>query len=353
MPHKESNVEFTPSGYPPFPDDLKTVELKTISLRKIQDAHCDEQDRMFEECKTRGFFYLDLSQCEQGDTISHGAEHIASVAESVMALPLEEKKKYPFEGKDIFGYKEVGRTKTDKHKTPDTAEFFNVSKNDMLVPDEEMRRHWPKTILDNKPLLRDYCKTAHSIGLQILSILATKLGIDPDELHRRHRLEALSGDHIRMTRGPPRKTAEMPEIQTPAHTDFGTITLLKNWLGGLQVYGSPNRVLGNLEYDDGVEGEWLWVKPKKNCLIVNLGDAAVKFTNGALCSGRHRVIPAPGDQGRWPRYSIVYFVRPIDNCSLKTLKGDGIPPAGDEDEEGVNAREWIFLQAERLRGRTS
>lgn len=103
MPHKESNVEFTPSGYPPFPDDLKTVELKTISLQKIQNADREEQDCMFEECKTRGFFYLDLSQSEQGDTISHGAEHIASVAESVMALPLEEKMKYPFEGKDIFG----------------------------------------------------------------------------------------------------------------------------------------------------------------------------------------------------------------------------------------------------------
>jgi isopenicillin N synthase-like dioxygenase len=74
-----------------------------------------------------------------------------------------------------------------------------------------------------------------------------------------------------------------------------------NWLGGLQVFGSPNRVLGNLDFADDNSGEWLWVKPKKNCAIVNLGDAAVKFTNGVLCSGRHRVIPAPGEQGRWPR----------------------------------------------------
>jgi hypothetical protein len=29
------------------------------------------------------------------------------------------------------------------------------------------------------------------------------------------------------------------------------------------------------------------VKPKKGCAIINLGDAMVRFTNGALCSGRY------------------------------------------------------------------
>lgn len=49
-------------------------------------------------------------------------------------------------------------------------------------------------------------------------------------------------------------------------------------------------------------------------------------------------------------YSIVYFVRPIDECKLKTLKGTGVPEAGDEDEEGTNAKEWIFQQSMRLAG---
>jgi isopenicillin N synthase-like dioxygenase len=77
----------------------------------------------------------------------------------------------------------------------------------------------------------------------------------------------------------------MPEIQTPSHTDFGSITLLMNWLGGLQVWSESARKAGPLEPDS--EGEWLWVKPKKGCAIINLGDAMVRFTNGALCSGRY------------------------------------------------------------------
>ena len=41
----------------------------------------------------------------------------------------------------------------------------------------------------------------------------------------------------------------------------------------------------------------------------------------------------------------MYFVRPVDNAKLKTLKGEGVPPADDMDEEGVEAKEWIFRQA--------
>lgn len=356
MPHAEQNSEFTPGEYPPFPEGLKTIELQTISLSKIQNGDTTEQDRMFEACKSWGFFYLDLSNCPQGETIHTGSEEIARVGEKFMALPLDEKLKFIPSGKNVFGYKRVGQTLVDKNKTPDTAEFFNVGKNDMLASSpSEMQRSWPQTILDNQELFAKYSKTAHSIGLQIVEILTGKLGIDPSEIRSRHQIEKPAGDHVRITRGPPRKTAEMPEIQTPSHTDFGTITILMNWLGGLQVYGSPNRVLGNLSYDDDASNEnasWMWVRPKPGHAIVNLGDAAVKFTNGVLCSGRHRVIPSPGEQGKWPRYSIVYFVRPIDECMLKRLDGEGVPPLkdGEDEGEGVNAQDWISMQATRLAG---
>lgn len=243
-------------------------------------------------------------------------------------------------------YKFAGATKTDKNGTKDTAEFFNVSKNDMIVPEAQMLRQWPAPVMANRGLFADYDRAAHATGLRIMDVLADKLGIDREEIRSRHRLEDPSGDHVRLTRGPPRDVAEMPEIQTPSHTDFGTITILVNWLGGLQVWSASSRQLGKHEPD--VPGEWLWVKPRRNCAIVNLGDAAVKFTNGVLCSGRHRVIPAPGQQGTWPRYSVVYFVRPTDHCRLKTLKGAGVPPADDQDEEGIEAKEWIFEQAKVL-----
>lgn len=92
----------------------------------------------------------------------------------------------------------------------------------MIVPDDQMQRQWPEAVMQNKPLFSKYCRAAHSTGLMIVDMLAEKLGIDPKEINKRHLLEEHAGDHVRMTRGPPRATAEMPEIQTPSHTDFGT-----------------------------------------------------------------------------------------------------------------------------------
>lgn len=93
----------------------------------------------------------------------------------------------------------------------------------------------------------------------------------------------------------------------------------------------------------------LWVKPRRGCAIINLGDAAVKFTNGVLCSGRHRVIPSPGMQGTFPRYSVVYFVRPEDAVMLRTLdSATGAIPADTSGEPALNAKDWIFQQAQGL-----
>jgi isopenicillin N synthase-like dioxygenase len=221
---KGNYTEFTPAQYPPFPDGLPTVELQTISLDELLKHNVAEQDRVFEICKGRGFFYLDLQGSETGQIILEGAERIARVGEETFRLPLEEKVKYTqgSQGRTLFGYKCVGATVTDKSGTKDTAEFFNIAKNDMIVPDEHMLHAWPAPILEAKPLFREYMQTAHSIGMEILGILAEKLGVHAAALTGQHRIEELAGDLVRITRGPPRETEDMPEIQTPSHTDFGT-----------------------------------------------------------------------------------------------------------------------------------
>lgn len=102
-----------------------------------------------------------------------------------------------------------------------------------------------------------------------------------------------------------------------------------------------------------IPGEWHWVKPKTGCAIVILGDAAVRFTNGVLSAGHHRVIPAPGEQGMYPRYSLVHFLRPEDDCVIQTLKGTGIPQQenGRTEDEGMKGKQWILQQANRLRAK--
>ncbi|KAF3763975.1 Clavaminate synthase-like protein [Cryphonectria parasitica EP155] len=322
--------------YPPFPKDVPSVKLETFSLARLEAGDKALEDRLFQTCRERGFFYLDLS----GSSVSsmqQDADDLVKLAEKVHRLPQEEKEKYPMRD-SIFGFKPIGATKTDAQGTPDTAGFFNISKDAIL----ENTDRWPlpQLVLDEKPMIARYMRNAHGTGLKIMTILVARLGLPPDALERYHRITEESGDHVRLTHGPPRRTAELPEIQTPGHTDFGTITILFNWLGGLQVCSA-----GSAE-----KPRWLWVEPPPpNHAIVNLGDATVKWTGGVLCSGRHRVVPAPGEQGKFERYSIVYFVRPENKAVLKRLEAAGIPKVGpDEVEEEITAKEWILQQARGL-----
>lgn len=341
-------------SYPPFPSGFPSVKLETFSLADMENGDEAVQDRIFETCKSRGFFYLDLNGSE-ADSMQRDCNSIVKVAEECFKLPQEEKDKYPMKN-SIFGYKKAGATRTDAQGTVDTAEFMNVAKDSML--DNTTHLTWPQPILDNKPLFARYMTTAHQTGLKILAILSKKLGLPPHGLAKYHRITEESGDHVRLTRGPPRKSVDLPEIQTPGHTDFGTITILFNWLGGLQLWSDPSR--GETGFENIVDpdqrasangsGRWLWiVPPPPNHAIVNLGDAAVKFTGGVFCSGRHRVVPAPGEQGLYERYSVVYFVRPEDKTILKRLKATGIPEGDDQDEAaGITAKEWIIQQSAAL-----
>jgi isopenicillin N synthase-like dioxygenase len=119
------------------------------------------------------------------------------------------------------------------------------------------------------------------------------------------------------------------------HTDFGSVTILFNRLGGLQVL------------PPGQDTEWCYVRPLPGHAIVNLGDAIVKFTNGLLRSNIHRVVSPPGIQGDSTRYSLVYFSRPEDDVILKRLDGSKVvPPLADgEQEEVINSKDWIIRRA--------
>lgn len=352
--------EFTPDLYPPFPEDMKPIAvLDTFSLSKLR-SDPDQRAKLLQVCKTRGFFYLDFSDTDSSH-LPQDADAIGHLAEEVFKLPLEEKLrcKYPENSKkpnSILGYKAIGFTATDAAGTRDTAEFMNIGKDDILDNPARVPTHPPALVFEagNREILAQFQKGCHRTGLEILSMLATQLHLPADVFASKHRITKPSDDHVRMTRGPPRRSIHLPEIQTPGHTDFGTITILFNWLGGLQVWSEASR--GNFyQLFDGVQAsnrvaEWLWVKPKPGHAIVNLGDAAVKFTGGVLCSGRHRVVPSPGQQSLWPRYSIVYFVRPEDKCLLKRIEGGDIPKLKEDEKEILmTSSEWIVQQNNMLR----
>ncbi|KAG6359886.1 hypothetical protein INS49_010939 [Diaporthe citri] len=313
------NFEFSPNGYPPFPSDLPKAHIEKISLRQLLEQNDDEVERFFVACQKHGFFYVNLRDHPKGKSLEDGAVLTAQIAEETFQLPLEEKKKYhqAYNG-SIYGYKMAGAQKTDVQGTPDTVEFMSISK-DFIVNNTASPNQIPPTIHGRRTDLKPFVAEAHAVG-------------------DRHRIGHRSGSQLRMTRSPPIKKNLDPEkqIATTAHTDLGSITILFNWLGGLQMW-EPEHPDGNKFWSASrlsKKGRWVYVEPIPGFAIVNLGDAMTKFTNGVLNSGKHRVLPAPGQQEDFVRYSVAYFVRPEDEAVLKVLEAAKIPKwEGDKEEK--------------------
>ncbi|KAK0513435.1 hypothetical protein JMJ35_004421 [Cladonia borealis] len=288
---------------PPFPTTIPTAPLHRISLSKLLSHDPRESSRLFTACKDLGFFYLDLRSTTPGDSLLADAAALFDVGEDFFNLPLEEKMKYDFSGqKSYFGYKGFGTAVIDRKGTRDRNEFYNISKNDILALSPPLPS--PHLLLPHHPLLSSFIRTSHTLVHLLLSHLNTHLRLPPSTLQNLHRLHHLSGDQVRFVKAPPQDPSDS-RTALGEHTDFGSITILFNRLGGLQVL------------PPGENAEWVYVRPLEGDAIVNLGDAMVKFTNGLLRSNLHRVVAPPGGQKGETRFSVVYFNRPEDEVLLR------------------------------------
>lgn len=172
---------------------------------------------------------------------------------------------------------------------------------------------------------------AHSIVTLILDLLNGHLGLAESTLANMHRLDHVSGDQVRFIKAPPQPVDDR-RVALGQHTDFGSVTVLFNRIGGLQIL------------PPGKNSEWCYVRPLPGHAIINLGDAMVKFTNGLLRSNIHRVVSPPGAQADTTRYSLVYFSRPEEDVFLKRLDGSArIPPLPEGvTEENIRSKDWII-----------
>ncbi|EAA66061.1 hypothetical protein AN0188.2 [Aspergillus nidulans FGSC A4] len=321
------------SGLPPFPDDVPTAPLLRLSLKDLLAGNETEIEKLSKACEDIGFFYLDMRDAGTVTQILEDADKLFEIGAGLFELPLEEKKKYDLSSqKSYFGYKAQGAAVVDRQGNLDRNEFYNVSKDDIMGISGPLPA--PDIINKNRHILESFIKYSHSIVTLILSILNTSLGLPESTLTNIHRLHAVSGDQVRFVKAPP-QPADDRRTALGEHTDFGSVTILFNRLGGLQVL------------PPGADAEWQYVKPLPGHVIVNLGDAMVKFTNGLLRSNIHRVVSPPGDQADTTRFSLVYFSRPEDDVPLRRLEGSSRIPNLDEGvvEENINSKDWIIRRA--------
>ena len=328
---------------PPFPD-IPTAPLLRISLRKLLDGDQAEEQRLWEACVALGFFYLDLrtgasdsqhSTFIDGDTLLKNAAEIFTVAETLFDLAKDEKLKYDAAARGSYyaGYTGIESSSTTDPPTPAPPArnlFFNIRKDDLSGTQPTP---WQLPACLPPATIASFSTHSRAVIDLILSLLNTRLALPPGTLASLHRPAHPSGDQIRLIRGTP------PPPGTPVggHTDYGSVTVLFNQLGGLQVrLPAEMEPAHSATGSDGHfvpadSGDWAYVRPLRHHAIINLGDSLVKFSAGAVRSNIHRVVAPPGEQGEVrvagqqggvvprPRYSIVYFARPELDVVLKPL----------------------------------
>ncbi|KAK6428642.1 hypothetical protein LTR95_015212 [Oleoguttula sp. CCFEE 5521] len=365
-PKQDEDEDLSYPNLPPFPSDIPTAPLLRISLSKLLSNDSAEVTNLWNASRDLGFFYLDLrvplfssatkrdsahepSESDiDGPALLSSAEKLFKLGEKLFELTTEEKLKYDFKDQgSYFGYKGIGAGVVDAQGTRDRNEFYNVSKDDILGISEPLPAPELLNSEDAREMLKGFMEGSHAIVSFILGLLNDKLGLPEGKLQSLHRLREVSGDQVRWVSAPPQPQDDRQKA-LGEHTDFGSITLLHNRLGGLQVL--PPSTPPSSSNPSPTTPEWTYVLPLRDHIIVNLGDALVKLTAGVLRSNIHRVVSPPGEQGKETRMSLVYFARPEDEVVLKRLEGSGViddkaKEAGEEEGEEITAKEWILRRA--------
>ena len=93
------------SQAPPFPDDVPTANMLKISLAKLHAGDQAEAERMFDACRSLGFFLLDLSGDSRGEKLVRDIDRLLDIATDVMQLGMEKKMKFRYNPPQrLFGY---------------------------------------------------------------------------------------------------------------------------------------------------------------------------------------------------------------------------------------------------------
>lgn len=258
----------------------------------------------------------------------------------------------------VSRYKMAGALVSDEHGTPDTVEFLNISKDDALAFPAVAHRTYPTTVNDRMySTIKPFIQKSMEVNETILTVLEDKLRLPTGALRECHPNTQFSYSEARCIRNPPKprvpnassidgeKTEKKKgsKIALGPHSDFGSLTILHNRLGGLQVL-PPGLPAAD-------EASWSYVLPMPGHAICNVGDSLAILSGGILRSNIHRVVAAPGEQAHHARWSLVFFTRPGNGVRLAAFseKSDLIaaamarmqPELKSVFESNVTAGEWV------------
>ncbi|KAI0108144.1 Clavaminate synthase-like protein [Daldinia grandis] len=277
-------------------------------------------------CRRVGFVYI----------VNHGVpsdilEEAFSWSKKLFDLPQEKKMMAPHPpGPTIHrGYSWPGLEKVsqdiikDGDETKD-AENRKISdfKESYEIGNEESKTQpnvWlPEDVLPGfREFTTQFYWNCFGVAKDLLRALAIGIGLEDENFFLR--FHSGINNQLRLLHYPSIEVEKLSNnvvARMPAHSDWGTITMLfQDDCGGLQVE-HPR-----------APGHFVDATPMKNALVMNVGDLLMRWSNDFFKSTLHRVtlppvqddIPIDGKLMTKSRYSIPYFVSPDERSVIECL----------------------------------
>lgn len=290
------------------------ASLATISLSKLAAGDAQEQQALLEASAGPGFFYLDLSGASTpSPTLVDDKDAVLDFMANYFAQPdsvkmLDDRRDSKNSKDHTVGYKPAGLFAGVAKGKRDAYESLKVMR-------AEMRSHssaLPSAVQQQASLFERYINGAQEATMTLLTSLSEAMHLPgPARLENSHREDQPTRTTLVMLNYPRQPDADSSPSKGEGHnkhTDIGSLTLLFSHEWGLQVL-SPDE-----------PDTWLWVEPRPNHAIINIGDSLRFLSGGRLNSCVHRVVPTPELRDE-NRYSLAYFLRAEDDATYTDSMG--------------------------------
>ena len=269
-----------------------------IDISRDRDAVGAELD---EVCRTVGFFQI------TGHGIDDGiAMRAWTAATRFFDLPLADKLSVTRPAADYpYGYIPVAGESLSQSMAgsapPDLKEVFNIGPvtapgHELTDPDEASvysPNLWPAALPELREAWTAYYAAMRDLGSRLMSLFARGLGLPAEFFDGKIDQHP---DALRAINYPERDDVPLPgQLRAGAHTDYGTLTILRqDAVGGLEVLD--------------LNGNWAGVESVPGAFVINIGDLMARWTNDQWHSTLHRVVDPPGAvAARARRQSMPYF----------------------------------------------
>lgn len=255
-------------------------------------------------CRDTGFFLLSNHGVEQGliDDVFASADRFFDLTEA------EKRTLSIHSNPHNRGWAKIGSEKLDENGTAlDRKESFNIGfdlppEDPRVVAGEPFRgvNLWPE-LPQFRAVMLAYYDTMLELGLAVHRAIAIDLGLDEHHFDDKFNEPMAT---LRLLHYPPATGAD-GEIGAGAHTDYGSISLLKtDGEPGLQVQQRS--------------GGWTDVPHVPEAFVVNIGDCLMRWSNDIYVSNPHRVLPP-----RNRRRTVAFFLDPNPDALVAALPGTG------------------------------